>query len=248
MARFSNKNVLITGGSSGIGLATAKRVTEEGGQVLVTGRSEDHLKDAKEALPDSAIILKNDASDVQAAEDLAQAAKDFGKLDAVFLNAGYGDFRPVEESDADFFDAMNQVNVRGPVLHLKALREHMSDPSAVLVTASVSPYLGQANGAVYAGTKGAVTGMARAWAAELADKNIRVNTIAPGPIETNFFNSIDMPDDEVEKMVEKIKSNVALGRLGKAEEVAAVATFLLSDDSSYVTGSQYMVDGGMTYR
>ena len=248
MSRFTNKNVLITGGSSGIGLATAKRVSDEGGRVLVTGRSQDHLKDAKDALPDSAIVLQNDASDVQAADELAQAAKDFGRLDAVFLNAGYGDFRPVEKSDADFFDAMNQVNVRGPVLHLKALRENMADPSAVLVTASVSPYLGQANGSVYAGTKGAVTGMARAWAAELADKNIRVNTIAPGPIETNFFDSIDMPDEEVEKMVEKIKSKVALGRLGSAEEVAAVATFLLSEDSSYVTGSQYMVDGGMTYR
>ncbi|CAM3838128.1 SDR family oxidoreductase [Litorimonas haliclonae] len=248
MARFSNKNVLITGGSSGIGLATARRVTEEGGRVMVTGRSEDHLNDAKKVLPDSAVVLKNDASDVDAADELAQSAKDFGKLDAVFLNAGYGDFRPVEKSDADFFDAMNNVNVRGPVLHLKALKDNIANPSSVLVTASVSSYIGQANGAVYAGTKGAVTGMARAWAAELADKNIRVNTIAPGPIETNFFNSIDMPDDEVEKMVENIKSNVALGRLGTAEEVAAVATFLLSDDSSYVTGSQYMVDGGMTYR
>jgi NAD(P)-dependent dehydrogenase (short-subunit alcohol dehydrogenase family) len=248
MTRFSDKNILITGGSSGIGLATAKRVTDEGGRVLVTGRSEGHLKDAKDALPDSAVILKNDASDVQAADELAQAAKDFGKLDAVFLNAGYGDFRPVEESDAEFFDAMNQVNVRGPVLHLKALKENMADPSSVLVTASVSPYLGQANGAVYAGTKGAVTGMARAWAAELAGKNIRVNTIAPGPIETNFFDNIDLPDEELEKMTQKIKDQVALGRFGTAEEVAAVATFLLSDDSSYVTGSQYMVDGGMTYR
>ncbi|WP_416879139.1 SDR family oxidoreductase [Litorimonas sp.] len=248
MTRFSDKNILITGGSSGIGLATAKRVTDEGGRVLVTGRSESHLKDAKDALPDSAVILKNDASDVQAADELAQAAKDFGKLDAVFLNAGYGDFRPVEESDAEFFDAMNQVNVRGPVLHLKALKENMADPSSVLVTASVSPYLGQANGAVYAGTKGAVTGMARAWAAELAGKNIRVNTIAPGPIETNFFDNIDLPDEELEKMTQKIKDQVALGRFGTAEEVAAVATFLLSDDSSYVTGSQYMVDGGMTYR
>jgi len=248
MSRFSNQNVLITGGTSGIGLATAKRIVEEGGRVMVTGMSESHLKDAKDALPDNAVVVKNDASDVSAASDLAKAAKDFGPLDAVFLNAGYGDFKPIEDSDADFFDAMNQVNVRGPVLHMKALKEQLGDACSVLLTASVSPYMGQARGAVYAGTKGAVTAMTRAWAAELAEKNIRVNSIAPGPIETRFFDSIDLPEEEREKMTNSIKKRVALGRFGTSEEVAAVATFLLSDDSSYVTGSQYMVDGGMTFR
>lgn len=249
MARFDGKTVVITGGTSGIGLAAAKRIIDEGGKVMVTGRSEKGLERAREELPSAAIVLKNDAADPAQAQALAEevSARDM-KIDGLFLNAGFGVLKPLEETDAAHFDAMNEVNVRGVALHLAALKPHLGEGASVLVTGSVSPYLGQAGGAVYAGTKGAVRGMVTAWAAELAPSGIRVNSLAPGPIETNFFEGMGLTEEQIAGFSEMIKKMVALGRFGTSEEAAAVACFLLSDDASYVTGSEYMVDGGMTYR
>lgn len=249
MARFTDKNILITGGTSGMGLAAAKRIADEGGRVAVTGQSENHLDDARSALPDDALVLQNDAGDPAAAKQLAKTvAVEMGGLDGLWLNAGFGVFEPNDQVDADSFDNQTNVNVRGPVLQMAGLIPHFSDGASVVVTASVSPYLGQARGAVYAASKGAVTALTRSWAADLAERNIRVNSIAPGPIDTNFMNGMGLDDEQKEEFLETVKSQVPLGRLGTSEEVAAVALFLLSDDASYVTGSQYMVDGGMTFR
>ena len=249
MARFDGKRVLITGGTSGIGLATAKRIVAEGGEVAVTGTSQDHLDEAGRSLPSGSLVLRNDAADPEAAEELGRKVKDqMGEIDGLFLNAGYGKFAPIGESDAALTDAMLAVNVRGPILHMKHLEGALKDGASVLITASVSPYLGQAQGAVYAASKGAVTALTTAWAAELAGRKIRVNSIAPGPIDSNFMHATGLSDEEIEGFKQQITDQVALGRFGESEEVAAVACFLLSEDASYVTGSQYMVDGGMTMR
>ncbi|MEO1168829.1 MAG: SDR family oxidoreductase [Pseudomonadota bacterium] len=249
MARFSDKRILITGGTSGMGLAAAKRIVEEGGRVAVTGQSENHLDETREALPDDALILRNDAGDPDAAKQLAETLEaEMGGIDGLWLNAGFGIFEPNDQVDAESFDKQNDVNVRGPVLQMASLLPHLADGGSVVVTASVSPYLGQAQGAVYAATKGAVTALTRSWAADLAGRNIRVNSIAPGPIDTNFMDGMGLADDQKEEFLEMIKQQVPLGRLGTSDEVASVALFLLSDDASYVTGSQYMVDGGMTFR
>jgi len=247
--RFEGKSVVVTGGSSGIGLATAQRVCREGGRVLVTGTSEKRLAEARAALPEGTIAIANDAGDPAAADALAQAAREaFGHVDGLFLNAGFGGFGANDQVDAAGFDRMSNVNVRGPVLQLSAFHGLLKEGGSVLITASVSPYLGQAQGAVYAATKGAVTALARSWAADLASRNIRVNSIAPGPIATNFAEGIEMTDEQKAQFEAYLMNAVPLKRLGTAEEVAAVACFLLSDDASYVTGSQYMVDGGMTFR
>ncbi|MBH5322881.1 SDR family oxidoreductase [Aurantiacibacter sediminis] len=248
MGRFTGKRILITGGTSGMGLAGAKMIVDEGGEVGVTGTSQDHLDEAGRSLPPESLVLRNDASDPAAAQELAERAKDMGGLDGLWLNAGFGKFEPNEDVTSDTFDAMNNVNVRGPVLQMAKLIPHLNKDASVVVTASVSPYLGQAQGAVYAATKAAVTALVRSWAAALAEKNIRVNSIAPGPIETNFFDGMDLSEDEIENFSDMIKEQVPLGRFGTAEESAQVALFLLSDHASYVTGSQYMVDGGMTMR
>ena len=247
--RFAGKNIVITGGSSGIGLATAKRIAAEGGRVLVTGTNQGRLDQARAALPDNSVALANDAADPAAAAALAQAAQEaFGRVDGLFLNAGFGGFGANESVEADDFDKMSNVNVRGPVLQLAKLIPLLNDGGSVVVTASVSPYLGQGQAAVYAATKGAVTALTRSWAADLAPRNIRVNSIAPGPIDTNFAEGLNLSPEQIQAFAAQILQRVPLGRFGSADEVAAVACFLLSDDASYVTGSQYMVDGGMTFR
>ncbi|MEE4199615.1 SDR family oxidoreductase [Erythrobacter sp.] len=249
MNRFENKRILITGGTSGMGLAAAKKIVEEGGEVAVTGTSQDHLDEAGRALPSGSLVLRNDASKPTAAKELAEKVRDqMGGIDGLWLNAGYGKFRPNDQNDAEFFDAMHNVNVRGPVLQMAAMMDLIADKGAVVVTSSVAPYLGQAEGTVYAGTKGAVTAMTRSWAMALAERGVRVNSIAPGPIDTSFMEGMGLDEEQKEEFLEQVKSQVPLGRLGEAEEVAEVALFLLSDAASYVSGSQYMVDGGMTLR
>lgn len=249
MTRFAGKHILITGGTSGIGLATAKRIVDEGGEVMVTGTTQDHLDEAGKALPSGSLILRNDASDPETVQDLIDKVKEqAGKIDGAFLNAGFGNNIATEDVTAENFDAMMDVNVRGAALHMAGLKPLIKDGGAVLLTASVAPYLGGPKGAIYAATKASCLAMARSWARDLADRNIRVNAVSPGPIETNFFDAFGDGGDDADKMREEISSAVPLSRMGKAEEVAAVATFLLSDDASFVTGSEYMVDGGMTLR
>lgn len=249
MNRFEGKRILITGGTSGMGLAGAKMIVEEGGEVAVTGTTQDHLDEAGRSLPPASLVLRNDASDPEAAKELGAKIKDqMGSIDGVWLNAGYGKFGDNTEVDADMFDAMTNVNVRGPVLQMAELIPLIADGGSVVVTASITPYLGQPTGAVYASTKGAVTALTRNWASALAERGVRVNSIAPGPIETNFFEGMGLSEDEIESFSKQIKKQVPLGRFGSSEEAAQVALFLLSEQASYVTGSQYMVDGGMTLR
>ncbi len=249
MTRFKGKRILITGGTSGIGLATAKRIVDEGGEVAVTGVTQDHLDEAGRSLPSGSLVLRNDASDPEAAKELAAKIKEqMGQIDGAYLNAGYGKNMATEDVDADGFDAMMNVNVRGAALQMAALKPLIKDGGAVLLTSSVAPYLGGAKGAIYAATKASCLAMARSWSKDLAPRNIRVNAVAPGPIETNFFDALGKGGDDAEEMKKQIAEAVPLGRMGKPEEVAAVTCFLLSDDAAYVTGSEYMVDGGMTLR
>jgi len=246
MARFTGKRILITGGTGGIGLAGAKRIADEDGQVILTGTNPQRLAHAQEILP-NAQVLANDAADPGAADALARSIVDSGGgLDGLWLNAGYAALAGVDEVDAEFFDRMMRVNVRGPVLQLARLCGHLNDQASVVVTSSTSTYEGAGMASVYAATKGALIAMARGWATALADRGIRVNVLVPGAISTGFR---DFMDDETRKQFEHgVVSRVPLGRVGTADEAAAVAVFLLSDDASYVTASQYVVDGGLTMR
>lgn len=246
MGRFSGKRILITGGTSGMGLAGAKRITDEGGLVAVTGMSCQHLEEAADILPANTLVFKNDVSDPAATQQLADKVREMGGLDGLWLNAGYAQVGSIEDTDAQFFDHMMNVNARGPLLQLAKLTDLLSPNASIVLTSSTSAYESTPMASVYAATKGAMISMARCCAAALGERGIRVNVLVPGPIDTNFRNF--MPDDIRRQFEEGLVNQLPLRRVGTAAEAAAVALFLLSDDSSYVTGSQYAVDGGLTMR
>lgn len=241
--RFEGKRVLITGAASGIGLAGARRIAAEGGDLVLTDVDQERIAAAQEALPKAQIAV-NDAGDPDAADDLARTVASGRGLDGLWLNAGYGAVAAVDQIDAAFFDRMMSVNVRGPVLQLARLTKHLNAGAAVLVTSSAATYEGAAAASVYAATKGALLAAARGWATALADRRVRVNVLVPGAIRSGFRSF--MSQERQDSFEQDVVRRVPLGRVGTAEEAAAVALFLLSDDAAYVTASQYSVDGGLT--
>ncbi|PYE29873.1 NAD(P)-dependent dehydrogenase (short-subunit alcohol dehydrogenase family) [Rhizobium sp. PP-WC-1G-195] len=242
MTRFDGKRVLITGGTSGMGLAGARRIIAEGGNVILTGMNKERLEAAQAEFSGKATVVRNDAAEPTAAA-LAALVKSEGKLDGLWLNAAFATLGSPEDVDAVSFDRVMATNVRGPMLQLAALLPMLNSGASVVLTSSSSTYEGAAATSLYAATKGAVIAMARSWASALAPRGIRVNVLVPGPIETNFRNFL--PDEARQGFEQFVVDQVPLGRAGTAEEAAAVALFLLSDDASYVTGSQYPVDGGL---
>lgn len=244
MERFSGKNILITGATSGIGRAGALRIAHEGGLVIATGRNPAKLAALRQELPDSARVIYNDAAAPEPAAELVALVSEVGSLDGLWLNAGYAAVGEVAQVTAAAFDAMMNANVRGPALQLAQLSAQLNDGASVVVTASTSAYEGAAIASLYAATKGALISLARCWASALGPRGIRVNTLVPGPIATPFRDF--MAPSLRASFEAEVAGRLALPRIGTAEEAAAVALFLLSDEAAFVTGSQYLVDGGLT--
>lgn len=246
MDRFAGKQILITGATNGIGLAGARRISAEGGTVLATGTNAQRIASLRDELSVGQ-VWDNDASDPDTGRQLAELVGSTGvPLHGLWLNAGYAGVVGVEQVDAEFFDRMMAVNVRAMFLQLAALSPHLTDGASVVVTSSTGSVEGSPIATVYAATKGAVESAARGWAAALAERNIRVNVLVPGNVDTDFRRFMD--DDTRERFNRDVIGRVPLGRAGTPEEAAAVALFLLSDDAAYVTGSRYFVDGGLSKR
>ncbi len=244
MDRFHGKRILVTGATSGIGLAGALQISDEGGEVIATGRNDVRLAELHRRLPANATVLRSDAGNVDDIEELAQLVSRIGPLDGLWLNAGFARVDPIDEVTADMFDQVIGANLKGPILQMAALAGCLSDGASVVLTSSTSAYEGSPLASLYAAAKGGMISVARCWASALGPRNIRVNTIVPGPIDTNFrdFMAPGFRQDFEDYAV----SRLAVPRMGTAEEAAAVALFLLSDAASFVTGSQYLVDGGLS--
>lgn len=246
MPRFSDKTVLVTGGSSGIGLATARRLAEEGARLAVTGHSPAHLDAARAALP-GALVIDNDAADPAAADALARTVQsEMGQIDAAFLNAGFGAFATLDEIGAEDIDRHVAIDLRAPLLQAKALAPILKDGGTLLLIGSATVGSPRADALVYSAVKAGIRQAARSLATELAPRGIRVNVVAPGATETNFHSRGGMSEEEQKRYKEKTAAAVPLKRLGRPEDVAAVACFLLSDDAAYVTGAELRVDGGLS--
>lgn len=246
MPRLQGKTALITGGTTGIGLETARRFLAEGAKVAITGNNPDNLAAAVNDLGAGVLAIRSDAGSIPALKALAaEIAAKFGKLDIAFLNAGIGLFAPLDAfSEADY-DRQMAINVKGPFFLAQALLPHLSAKASLILNASIVASVGMPNTAAYTATKGAVLALGRALAIELAPRGIRVNTISPGPIATPIYGKLGLPQDQVAAMADGIKNAVPMKRFGEAVEIAHAAVFLASDESAYMTGTETVIDGGL---
>ncbi|HEX5431136.1 MAG TPA: glucose 1-dehydrogenase [Bryobacteraceae bacterium] len=248
MKKLEGKIALITGGSSGIGLATAALFQEQGAQVIVTGRSVKAIDEARRVLGNGALALQSDASKLAEVERLAETIRNrFGRVDVLFANAGIAKFRPIGEVDEEFFDEIFNTNVKGVFFTIRCILPLIPDGGAILLNSSVAGRVAAPNISVYAATKAAVRSLGRTLAAEVAPRRIRVNTISPGPVSTPLFLKTGLSPDAAAGLEKRLAEQTALKRAGQPEEIARAALFLASEDASFMIGAEMLVDGGIAY-
>ena len=245
MGKLDGKIALITGGNSGIGLATAKRFVAEGAYVFVTGRRKAELEAAVKEIGDNAEGVAGDVSNLADLDRLfARIKEQKGRLDVLFANAGIAKYATLGQITEDLYDAIFDINVKGLLFTVQKALPLMPDGSSIILNASVVASKGLSSNSVYAATKAAIRSFARTWTTDLKSRSIRVNAISPGTIDTPGLNNLLASGEAGEQRKKMISTAIPLGRLGKPDEIAAAVVFLASDDASYVTGTELFVDGG----
>jgi NAD(P)-dependent dehydrogenase (short-subunit alcohol dehydrogenase family) len=245
--RLANKTALITGASSGIGLATARVFAAEGAEVVLTGRDQKRLDAAAAELGSKALAVKADVTEAGAAEKaVAAAIGKFGKLDVVFANAGIVIPTPVGQTKREAFDAVLHTNVTAVFLTVQAALPHLSTGGSIILNGSVMSTLGVPNMSAYAASKAAVRGLSRSLAAELAPRGIRVNIVVPGATRTPIWGGLAPTEDAFAALEARMSKSIPLGHLAEADDIAKAALFLASDDSTHVSAAELVVDGGHT--
>ncbi len=243
--RLKNKSALITGGTSGIGLATAKLFIAEGARVAVTGRDDSVFSSVKAELGENALVLKGDVRSVKDMRAIAAEVKEkFGGLDIVFANAGRAFPSALNDIDEALYDDIMDINVRGVVITLQAVLPELREGASVILNTSFVAQTGAHGISLTAAAKAAVRSLARSWSYEFLSRKIRFNAIAPGAIDTPLISKWGLPDEQVRAIKGELAKTIPVGHMGKAEDIANAALYLASDESSYVVGTELVVDGG----
>ena len=244
--KLQGKIALVTGGSSGIGLATAHLFVKEGAYVYITGRRQSELDKAVKSIGNNVQAIRADASSLADLDRLfAQIKQEKGRLDVVFANAGQAKFVPVNDITEEFYEQTFNTNVKGVLFTVQKALPLIPDGGSIILNGSVVGQKGFANSSVYSATKAAVRSFARTLTTDLKDRKIRVNTISPGPIETPIFDSFAETKEQLQTVKDHFASSVPLGRMGQPDEIGKAALFLASSDSSFVAGAELFVDGGI---
>ncbi len=246
MGKLSGKVAVVTGGTTGIGLATARLFAAEGAKVIATGRNPETLAAARKELSRVAEVVQSDAGDpAQVRRLFEEVGRAQGRIDVLFLNAGIAKFAPLADSTEELFDETIQVNLKGPFVALRAALPFLRKGASVIVNTTVGTERALANTAVYSASKAALAALVRGAAVELAARGVRVNAVRPGPIKTPILGKLGMTAEAGEAFARGVAERVPLGRFGTADEVARAALFLASEDAAFVTGHELSVDSGL---
>jgi len=247
MDRLKGKRALITGGTSGIGLETARQFLSEGARVAITGRNQATLETARNDLGGDTLIIPSDAGDLadqkRVADVLGQA---FGRLDILFVNAGIAALKPIEQWDEAAFDRSFAINVKGPYFLVQALLPIFANPASIVLNTSINAHIGMPNTSVYGAAKAALLSLARTLSGELLPRGIRVNAVSPGPISTPLYGKLGLSEADLKTAAVSIQSQIPIGHFGKPSEIAHAIVFLASDESAFTVGSELVIDGGMS--
>jgi NAD(P)-dependent dehydrogenase (short-subunit alcohol dehydrogenase family) len=245
MKRLEGKVAVVTGGNSGIGLATAKRLQEEGARVAISGRSSKTLDEAVKAIGNGVVAVRADVAQLTDVDKLyAEVSKKLGKIDILFVNAGVAKFAPLADTTETTYDEQFDINIKGAYFTIQKALPFLNNGASIILNTSVAGSKGNAGTSAYSATKAALRSLARTAASELAGRGIRVNAVAPGPIVTPILGRTGLSKEAVDKFAEDVVSRIPMGRFGQPEEVAGAVAFLASQDASYITGVEINVDGG----
>jgi NAD(P)-dependent dehydrogenase (short-subunit alcohol dehydrogenase family) len=246
MKKLDGKVALVTGGSNGIGLASAKLFVAEGASVIVTGRDPEGLEQARAALGDAALVLQSEAGDLAQVDALiARISQQYGRLDVLFLNAGVSRPAPFELVTEEQFDHIVGLNFKSTFFTIQKALPLMKEGGSIVVTTSITNQTGTPNFSVYGASKAALRSMVQSLSLSLIDRGIRINAVCPGPIDTSAFRRLKLDKDKVAAIHADIKARSPIRRFGTADEVAKVVLFLASDDAAYIVGEEIVVDGGI---
>ncbi len=246
MKRFEGKVAVVTGGNSGMGLATAKAFAREGASVAITGRDEKSLKAAEKEIGGGALAIRADVSKLSEIDTAMSRIRDrFKKIDALFVNAGVGKFVPFDQVSESFYDEIMSINLKGLFFTVQKALPLLSKGAAVVLNASINGHHGMPGTTVYGASKAAVLNLAKTMSLDLVSRGIRVNSISPGPVETALVTHAGLSGDELKQMKEWITNQVPLKRFAEPEEISEAVLYLCSPDSSYVVGTDLVLDGGM---
>jgi NAD(P)-dependent dehydrogenase (short-subunit alcohol dehydrogenase family) len=247
MSRLNGKFALVTGGTSGIGFATAQLFVQEGAKVAITGQNQERLDQASKALGADTLAIR---ADVRSLTDLdavfAQIKERWGRLDTLFVNAGITQFKPLLDVDEAFIDETMDINFKGALFTVQKAVPLMPQNSSIVFNTSINNQMGMSGSGIYAASKAALRSLVRVFAAELIGRKIRVNAVSPGPIRTSLYNKLGFSQEQLNQMATNLQQTVPMKRFGEPEEIAKAVLFLASDEASFVLGEELVVDGGWT--